>query len=280
MAQTASQIDALDLVITNALIIDHWGIVKADLGIVGGRIVGVGAAGNPDTMAGITPGMVIGARTEVIAGEHLILTAGGIDSHIHLICPQIVTEVADQRCDHPYRRRHWPATGTNATTCTPGAWNMERMIESADAYPVNLGFLGKGNSSDPRALWEQIEAGACGLKLHEDWGSTPAAIDACLRVADAFDVQVAIHTDTLNEAGFVRRHDRGNRRTYDPHVPYGRRRRRTRSRHYSCRIATERPAVVNEPDASVHRQHHPGTPGHADGLPSPQPERARGYCLR
>jgi len=203
MAQTASPGEALDLVITNALIIDYWGIVKADVGIRDGLIVGVGAAGNPDTMDGITPGLVIGAGTEVIAGEHLILTAGGIDSHIHFIAPQIAVESLTNGVTTLIGGGTGPATGTNATTCTPGEWNMHRMLEAADAYPVNLGFLGKGNSSDPAALWSQIEAGACGLKLHEDWGSTPSAIDVCLRVADAFDVQVAIHTDTLNEAGFV-----------------------------------------------------------------------------
>jgi len=203
MAQTASRGEALDLVITNAIIIDHWGIVKADIGIKAGRIAAIGAAGNPDTMDGITPGMTIGAGTEVIAGEHLIVTAGGIDSHVHLICPQIVEESLTNGMTTLIGGGTGPATGTNATTCTPGAWNMHQMLMAADAYPVNLGFLGKGNSSDPSALWEQVEAGACGLKLHEDWGTTPSAIDTCLRVADAFDVQVAIHTDTLNEAGFV-----------------------------------------------------------------------------
>ncbi|MBM4414985.1 MAG: urease subunit alpha [Chloroflexi bacterium] len=203
MAQMASPGEALDLVITNALIIDYWGIVKADVGVKDGLIVGAGAAGNPDTMDGITPGLVIGAGTEVISGEHLILTAGGIDSHIHFISPQIATESLTNGVTTLIGGGTGPATGTNATTATPGAWNMHRMLEAADAYPVNLGFLGKGNTSDPQALWSQIEAGACGLKLHEDWGSTPSAIDVCLRVADAFDVQVAIHTDTLNEAGFV-----------------------------------------------------------------------------
>ena len=203
MAQIARPADALDLVITNAVIIDHWGIVKADIGVTAGRIVGVGAAGNPDTMDGITPGLVIGAGTEVIAGEHLILTAGAVDSHVHFICPQLVAEALTNGITTLMGGGTGPATGTNATTATPGAWNMERMLEAADAYPVNLGFYGKGNSSDPAALWAQIEAGACGLKLHEDWGSTPSAIDTCLRVADAFDVQVAIHTDTLNESGFV-----------------------------------------------------------------------------
>ncbi len=203
MAQTASPAEALDLVITNAVIIDHWGIVKADIGIRDGLIVGIGAAGNPDTMDGITPGLVIGPRTEVIAGEHLIATPGGIDAHIHFICPQQVEEALTNGITTMFGGGTGPATGTNATTCTPGPWNIARMLEAADTYPVNLGFLGKGNTSDVTALWDQVEAGVCGLKLHEDWGSTPAAIDTALRVADAFDVQVAIHTDTLNEAGFV-----------------------------------------------------------------------------
>lgn len=203
MAQTASPHDALDLVITNAVVIDHWGIVKADIGIKEGRIFGIGAAGNPDTMDGISPGMVIGPSTEVIAGEHLIATAGAIDAHIHFICPQIIQESLTNGVTTLFGGGTGPATGTNATTATPGPWNLARMFEAADAYPVNLGFFGKGNSTDVKALWAQIEAGACGLKLHEDWGSTPSAIDTALRVADAFDVQVAIHTDTLNEAGFV-----------------------------------------------------------------------------
>ena len=205
MAQTASPAEALDLVITNALIIDHWGIVKADIGVRAGRIAGIGAAGNPDVMDGITPGMVIGAGTEVIAGERLILTAGGIDAHVHLICPQIIEESLSNGVTTLLGGGTGPATGTNATTCTPGAWNIHRMLEAADSYPVNLGFFGKGNSSDMSALWAQVEAGACALKLHEDWGSTPAAIDTALRVAAGFDIQVAIHTDTLNEAGFVDR---------------------------------------------------------------------------
>ena len=203
MAQTASPAEALDVVITNAVIIDHWGIVKADIGIRDGLIVGVGAAGNPDTMDGITPGLVIGPRTEVIAGEHLIATPGGIDAHIHFICPQQVEEALTNGITTMFGGGTGPATGTNATTCTPGPWNIARMLEAADTYPVNLGLLGKGNTSDATALWDQVEAGVCGLKLHEDWGSTPAAIDTALRVADAFDIQVAIHTDTLNEAGFV-----------------------------------------------------------------------------
>ena len=193
----------LDLVITNALILDHWGIVKADIGIRGGRIVGIGKAGNPDIMAGVTAGMVIGASTEVIAGEGRIVTAGGIDAHIHFICPQLVDEALAAGLTTLLGGGSGPATGTNATTCSPGAWNIQRMLEASDGLPINLGFLGKGNASRPDPLREQIQAGAIGLKLHEDWGTTPAAIDACLGVAEEMDVQVAIHTDTLNEAGFV-----------------------------------------------------------------------------
>ena len=194
---------ALDLVITNALIVDHWGIVKGDIGIKAGRIVKVGKAGNPDVMAGVDPDLVVGAATEVIAGEHLIVTAGGIDSHIHFISPQQIVESLSNGITTLLGGGTGPATGTNATTCTPGAWNLARMLQAAEAWPVNFGFLGKGNASQAQPLIEQLLAGACGLKLHEDWGTTPGAIDRCLAVADQFDVQVAIHTDTLNEAGFV-----------------------------------------------------------------------------
>ncbi|MBV8817760.1 MAG: urease subunit alpha [Acidobacteriaceae bacterium] len=194
---------ALDLVISNALIIDHWGIVKADIGVRDGRIVKVGKAGNPDTMEGIDPALVIGASTEVIAAENLIVTAGAIDSHIHFISPQQVYEALSNGITTMIGGGTGPATGTNATTCSPGAWNIARMLEAADAWPMNFGFLGKGNASTEAPLKEQVQAGVCGLKLHEDWGTTPAAIDACLRVGDAMDVQVAIHTDTINEAGFV-----------------------------------------------------------------------------
>ena len=193
----------LDLVITNAVVVDHWGIVKADLGVRDGRIVGVGKAGNPDLMAGVSPGMVVGAGTEVIAAEGRIVTAGGLDAHVHFICPQLVTEAISAGLTTLVGGGTGPATGTNATTCTPGEWNIHRMLEAAEAFPVNLGFLGKGNASAPDPLREQIAAGAIGLKLHEDWGTTPAAIDCALTVADEHDVQVAIHTDTLNEAGFV-----------------------------------------------------------------------------
>src|SRR5690242_8069442 len=193
----------LDLVITNAIIVDHWGIVKGDIGIKDGRIVKVGKAGNPDTMEGVDPQLIVGAGTEVIAGENMIVTAGAIDSHIHFISPQQVYEAISNGITTMIGGGTGPATGTAATTCTPGAWNLARMLQAADAWPMNFGFLGKGNAAATAPLAEQIEAGACGLKLHEDWGTTPAAIDACLTVADAFDVQVAIHTDTINEAGFL-----------------------------------------------------------------------------
>jgi urease subunit alpha len=193
--------DCVDVVITNALILDYWGIVKADVGIKNGRIVGLGKAGNPDTQPQVT--VVIGPGTEVIAGEGQILTAGGIDAHIHFICPQQIEEALTSGITTMLGGGTGPATGTNATTCTPGPWNMMRMLQAADGFTMNLGFLGKGNASQPRPLEEQIEAGAIGLKLHEDWGTTPAAIDNCLGVAERHDVQVAIHTDTLNESGFV-----------------------------------------------------------------------------
>ena len=203
-SSTATSADgALDLVITNAVIVDHGGIYKADIGIRHGRIVGIGKAGNPDIMNGVTSGMVIGAGTEVIGGEGKIVTAGGIDAHVHFICPQLVETALSGGLTTLIGGGTGPATGTDATTCTPGAWNMHRMLESADGFPVNLGFLGKGNCSSPEPLREQIEAGAIGLKLHEDWGTTPVAIDCALSVAEEFDVQVAIHTDTINEAGYV-----------------------------------------------------------------------------
>jgi len=193
--------DVVDTLITNALIIDHWGIVKADVGLKDGRIAAIGKAGNPDIQPDVT--IAIGAGTEVIAGEGMILTAGGIDSHIHFICPQQIEEALMSGVTTMIGGGTGPATGTNATTCTPGPWHMARMLQAADAFPMNLGFTGKGNASLPEPLIEQVKAGAIGLKLHEDWGTTPAAIDNCLSVADQYDVQVAIHTDTLNESGFV-----------------------------------------------------------------------------
>lgn len=192
---------AADTVITNALIIDHWGIVKADIGITRGRISGIGKAGNPDIQHSVT--IIIGPGTEIIAGEGKIITAGGIDAHIHFICPQQVEEAIASGITTMLGGGTGPATGTAATTCTPGPFHLARMLEAAEGLPVNLGFAGKGNASRPAALEEMIRAGACALKLHEDWGTTPAAIDTCLSVADAFDVQVMIHSDTLNESGFV-----------------------------------------------------------------------------
>ena len=194
---------ALDTVITNAVILDHWGIVKADIGIKDGRIAGIGKAGNSDLMPHVTKGMEVGPGTEAISGEGCIVTAGGVETHIHYICPQQYWEALSAGLTTMIGGGTGPATGTNATTCTPGPWNIHRMLEASDGIPINLGFLGKGNASQPQGLDEQIEAGAIGLKLHEDWGTTPAAIDTCLSVAERYDVQVAIHTDTLNEAGFV-----------------------------------------------------------------------------
>jgi urease subunit alpha len=192
---------AMDCVLTNALIVDHWGIVKADIGLKGGRIAAIGKAGNPDTQPGVD--IIIGPGTEIISCEGSIVTAGGIDSHIHFICPQQIEEALASGITTMMGGGTGPATGTFATTCTPGPWNIERMLQAADAFPMNLGFLGKGNASRPEALREQVEAGVIGLKLHEDWGTTPSAISNCLDVAEETDVQVAIHSDTLNESGFV-----------------------------------------------------------------------------
>ena len=192
---------AMDTVITNALILDHWGVVKADIGLRGGRIAAIGKAGNPDTQPNVD--IIIGPGTEIIAGEGRILTAGGLDVHIHFICPQQIEEALASGITSMFGGGTGPAHGTLATTCTPGPWHMERMLQAAEGFPMNLGFLGKGNAALPVGLEEQIRAGACGLKLHEDWGTTPKAIDNCLSVADEMDIQVAIHTDTLNESGFV-----------------------------------------------------------------------------
>ncbi len=200
-SQVSREAGAVDTVITNALIIDIWGIIKADVGIRDGRIVGIGKAGNPDIQPAVD--IIIGPGTEAIAGEGRILTAGGIDAHIHWICPQLAQEALYSGITTMLGGGTGPAEGTNATTCTPGGWHIGRMLQAAEGLPVNLGFFGKGNASRPEALIEQVMAGACGLKLHEDWGTTPSAIDTCLAVADQTDVQVAIHTDTLNESGFV-----------------------------------------------------------------------------
>lgn len=206
MAQSATAMrkdGVLDFVITSVMIVDHWGIVKADIGIKDGKIVGIGKAGNPDTMDGITPNLIIGASTEVHGGAGLIATAGGIDTHIHFICPQQIDHALFSGITTMLGGGTGPADGTSATTVTPGAWNIQKMLEAAEAYPMNLGFMGKGNCAATAPLEEQIEAGALGLKIHEDWGSTSAVIDAALKVADKLDIQIAIHTDTLNEAGFL-----------------------------------------------------------------------------
>ncbi|RAJ10899.1 urease subunit alpha [Chitinophaga skermanii] len=206
MAQSATAMRAegvADLVITNVMIIDHWGIVKGDIGVKDGRIVGIGQSGNPDTQDGVHPNLIIGASTEVHNGSHLIATAGGIDTHIHFICPQQIDHALFSGITTMIGGGTGPADGTNATTVTPGAWNIQRMLQAAEQYPMNLGFFGKGNCATEAPLVEQIEAGALGLKIHEDWGATPATIDAALHVADKMDVQVAIHTDTLNESGFL-----------------------------------------------------------------------------
>jgi urease subunit alpha len=202
-SQITREAGAPDLVITNAIVVDHWGIVKADVGVRDGRICAIGKAGNPDVQDGVTPGLAIGPSTEIIAGEHRILTAGGIDSHIHFISPQQAWEALYSGVTTMIGGGTGPAEGTRATTCTPGEWNIHRMLEAAEGLPLNFGFLGKGNASRPEPLVEQIAAGAIGLKLHEDWGTTPAAIDTALGVADEYDVQIAIHTDTLNESGFL-----------------------------------------------------------------------------
>ena len=200
-SQTTRADGAVDTVITNALILDHWGVVKADIGIKDGRIFAIGKAGNPDVQSGVN--IIVGPGTEAIAGEGKIITAGGIDVHIHFICPQQIDEALNSGVTTMMGGGTGPATGTNATTCTPGPWHIERMLQAAESFPMNLGFFGKGNASQPEGLREQVLAGVCGLKLHEDWGTTPAAIDNCLSVADEMDVQVLIHTDTLNESGFV-----------------------------------------------------------------------------
>jgi urease subunit alpha len=200
-SQMTNRQGAVDTVITNALILDHWGIVKADVAIKEGRIAAIGKAGNPDIQPGVT--IVIGPGTEIIAGEGKILTAGGFDTHIHMICPQQIEDALMSGLTSLLGGGTGPAAGTSATTCTPGPWHIARMMQAADAFPVNIGFTGKGNASRPAALEEMVKAGACALKLHEDWGTTPAAIDCCLSVADDYDVQVMIHTDTLNESGFV-----------------------------------------------------------------------------
>jgi urease subunit alpha len=258
---------AMDTVITNALIIDHWGIIKADVGLRDGRIAAIGKAGNPDTQPGVD--IIIGPGTEIIACEGRILTTGGIDPHIHFICPQQIEEALASGVTTMFGGGTGPAHGTLATTSTPGPWHMARMLQAAESFPMNLGFLGKGNAALPQALEEQIRGGACGLKLHEDWGTTPKAIDTCLRVADEFDIQVAIHSDTLNESGFVEEtiraiggrtiqafHTEGAGGGHAPDI---------------LRVIGESNVmpVFHQSDPALYGQHHCRASRHADGLPSP-----------
>ncbi len=246
---------APDLVITGAVVLDHWGVIKADIGVRDSRIVALGKAGNPDTMDGVTPGLVIGPSTEVIAGNGLILTAGGIDTHVHLIAPQQIPVAIAAGITTLIGGGTGPAEGTKATTVSPGAFWLRAMLDSLSAWPVNIALLGKGNTVSAEGLWEQLRGGAAGFKLHEDWGTTPAAIDACLTVAQAAGVQVAIHTDTINEAGVPGIDARRDRRPPDPHLPHGGRRRRARAGHYQGSLARQRAAVVDEPDPPLHGQH-------------------------
>ncbi len=271
---------APDLVITGAVVLDHWGIIKADVGIRDGRIVALGKAGNPDIMDGVHPDLVIGPSTEIMAGNGLILTAGGIDCHVHLICPQLMPEAIGSGVTTVIGGGTGPAEGTKATTVTPGAWHLARMLEATDGWPLNVVLLGKGNTVSEEALWEQLRAGASGFKLHEDWGSTPAAIDACLRVCQEAGVQAALHTDTLNEAGFVEDtlaaiagrpihayHTEGAGGGHAPDI-------------ITVAGPAEHPAVLDQPDPAAHGQHGGRAPRHADGVPPPQPGRAGGPGLR
>jgi len=277
-SQITNKQGAVDTVITNALILDHWGIVKADVGLKGDRIAAIGKAGNPDIQPNVT--IVIGPGTEVIAGEGKILTAGGFDTHIHFICPQQVEEALMSGVTSMLGGGTGPAHGTFATTCTPGPWHIGRMIQAADGLPVNLGFAGKGNASRPAALEEMVKGGACALKLHEDWGTTPAAIDCCLSVADDYDVQVMIHTDTLNESGFVEDtikafkgrtihafHTEGAGGGHAPDI---------------IKVAGLKnvlPSSTN-PTRAVHPQHHRRAYRHADGVPPSRSVDRRGPGVR
>ena len=279
-SQITNRQGAVDTVITNALILDHWGIVKADIGIKDGNIFAIGKAGNPDIQPNVT--IVIGPGTEVIAGEGKILTAGGFDTHIHFICPQQVDEALMSGVTSMLGGGTGPAHGTFATTCTPGPFHLGRMIQAADDFPVNLGFAGKGNASRPAALEEMIKAGACALKLHEDWGTTPAAIDCCLSVADDYDIQVMIHTDTLNESGLCRGHHQGFQRPHHPRLPHRRRRRRARARHHQSGRTEKRAAVLDQSDPALYPQHHRRASRYADGVSPPRSvdRRRFGFCRK
>lgn len=245
----------LDFVILNAIILDHWGIVKGDIGIKDGKIVGVGKAGNPDTMEDVDPNMIIGASTEVHSGENLIATPGGIDTHIHYISPQQIEHGLFSGITTMIGGGCGPADGSNATTVTPGAWNIKRMLQATDNIPMNLGFFGKGNCSHLAPLKEQIEAGVLGLKVHEDWGATPAVIDASLRVADEYDIQIALHSDTLNEAGFLEDTlDAINGRTIHTFHTEGAGG-RTCARHYQGGHVPQRPARIHQSYPTVYQKH-------------------------
>ena len=271
---------APDTVITGAVIIDYWGIIKADIGIRDGRIVAIGKAGNPDTMTGVHPDLVVGPSTEIISGNGRIVTAGAIDCHVHLICPQIMEEALGGGITTIIAGGTGPAEGSKATTVTPGAWHLARILESLDTWPLNIALLGKGNTVSAEAMWEQLRGGAAGFKLHEDWGTTPAAIDACLDVAEASGVQVNIHTDTLNEMGFVEDtlaaiggrsihayHTEGAGGGHAPDII-------TVAGRVPCA------AEFDEPDPAAHRQHARRASRHVDGVPSPEPKRPRGSRLR
>ena len=241
--------------ITGPVILDHSGVIKADVGVRDGRIAAIGKAGNPDTMDGVTPGLVIGPSTEVIAGNGKILTAGAIDCHVHLICPQILEVSLASGVTTVIGGGTGPAEGSRATTVTPGPWNLARMLAALDEWPVNFALLGKGNTVSEEGLWEQLRAGAAGFKLHEDWGSTPAAIDACLRVCDAAGVQAAVHTDTLNEAGFVESTIAAVGGPDDPRLPHRRRRWRARAGHNQGGRRSQFPALLDQPDPPSYGQH-------------------------
>ncbi len=269
-----------DTVITGATIVDHWGIIKADIAIRGGRITGIGKAGNPDIMPGVSTDLVVGPATEVIAGNGLILTAGAIDCHVHLICPQIMEEALGGGITTIVAGGTGPAEGSKATTVTPGAWHLARMLEALDHWPLNIALLAKGNTIRLDSMREQLRSGAAGFKLHEDWGSTPAAIDACLRVADEYGVQANLHTDTLNELGFVEDtlaaiagrsvhayHTEGAGGGHAPDI-------------ITVASHAEYPAELDQSDPAAHRQHARRTPRHADGLPPSQPQHSRGPGLR
>jgi urease subunit alpha len=270
-----------DLVITGAVVLDHWGVIKADVGVRDGRIVALGKAGNPDTMDGVHPDLVIGPATEIVAGNGMILTAGGVDCHVHLISPTQIPEALGSGITTWIAGGTGPADGTKATTVTPGAFYVTRILESLDAWPINIALLGKGNTVGHEALHEQVLTGISGFKLHEDWGSTPAAIDACLRVADQTGVQVAIHTDTLNEAGYVQDTLAAIAgRTIHAYHTEGAGGGHARTGHHHRRGAAARGAVVDEPDAPAHGEHRGRAPRHAHGLPPPQADRPGGPGVR